>query len=229
MHIDPDKLYAVVSGDIVGSSTLRSPDRKALLDQLLELSQTLRSWLNDAMPLEISVHSGDSWQFLLTQPGRALSAALFCRAFLRSIDAPDEKSPKLKIDARIAIGIGTVDFVPGKNVTEGDGEAFRLSGRLLAEKIPKRRLRFAAANEEATSRWDVVFELIDAIIINEWSAKRALAISGALREEKQEEIGELWQPAISQPTVNRHLEASCWPATERAILEFQKYWEEAKI
>jgi hypothetical protein len=216
MEVKLEKLYGVISGDIVGSSKLDPISREALFGVMKEGAAALKEWLGRTMPLAIDVYSGDSWQILLTNPGKTLAAGLFYRAHLRA------SSPHR--DTRVAVGIGPIDFVPGKKVSVGDGEAFRLSGQLLVDGLGKRRMGFAAHDQAAAARWDVVFDLIDTLVVNQWRELRALAITGALRYWKQEDIGKLWDPAIEQASVNRHLKLAGWPAISRTIAQFEEYW-----
>jgi hypothetical protein len=168
------------------------------------------------MPLEIDVFSGDSWQILLTNPAKTLAAGLFYRAYLRAHAD--------RCDSRVAAAIGPIDFVPRKKVSEGDGEAFRLSGQLLKSELGKRRMGFAAHSRTATHRWDVAFDLIDPIAANQWRQKQALAVLGALQGQTQEEIGQSWEPSVAQASVNGHLRRAGWPAIDRAIIQFEEYW-----
>jgi hypothetical protein len=216
MKVELEKLYGVVTGDVVGSSKLKPLEREALFQVMREGAQELRSWLGKkVMPLDVDIYGGDTWQILLTDPGKVLPAGLFFRTFLRA------RSPLR--DTRFVAAVGLIDFVPRNKVSEGDGEAFRLSGQTLAE-LKKRRMAFAAHDLSAASRWDVVFELVDAVAMR-WPEKRSIAVAGALRGWTQEVIGRTWEPPIEQSTVNRHLRAAGWPAVERAILEFQAYWD----
>jgi len=214
MEIDPRKTYAVMSGDIVMSSRLEREAREALPGVLKQAAAALREFLGDAVPLDIDVYAGDSWQLLLTRPGSALRAAVFLRAFL--LDRADG------LDTRIAVAIGGIDFVPGERVSEGDGEAFRLSGRLLQESDPGRRMRFASSHLSDAGTWDVAFGLLDAIITQNWSAKQARAVSGALRGWPLARTAELWDPRISDPSVAGHLRKAGWPAVERGIKYFEQ-------
>ncbi len=213
MEIDPKKTYAVISGDIVGSSRLDRESREDLPRILKQAAATLREFLGDAIPLDIDIYAGDSWQLLLTDPGAALRAAVFLRAYL--LDRAEG------VDTRIAVAVGGVDFVPGERVSEGDGEAFRLSGRLLQETDPGRRMRFACSQSPDAGVWDLAFGLIDAIISRSWSAKQARAVSGSLRGWPLSRTATLWSSPISDPTVAGHLKKAGWPAIERTIEYFE--------
>jgi hypothetical protein len=217
MDVKLGELYGVITGDVVGSTKLKPVPREALFQIMKEGAKTLQEWLGrKTMPLSVDIYGGDTWQILLKNPGKALAAGLFYRAHLRASSS--------KSDTRFVIAIGPIDFVPGKKVSEGDGEAFRLSGQFLADRLGKRRMGFAAHDHGAASRWDLAFELVDSLITNHWSEKQALAMTGALRGWKQEEIGQLWNPPVDQPTVNGRLKLAGWPAILRAIAEFEQFW-----
>jgi hypothetical protein len=220
MRVDLSKLYGVVTGDVVGSTKLKPLERESLFQVMRDASQELQKWLGKKkMPLGVDIYGGDTWQILTTDPGKTLAAGLFFRAFLRS------RAPRR--DTRFVVAVGPIEFVPRNKVSEGDGEAFRLSGQELT-KLKKRRMAFVAHDLSATSRWDVAFELIDALA-RRWSGKQALAVTGGVRGWTQEEIGLLWQPAIEQSTVNIHLKAAGWNSIRRAIDEFQMYWDSYEV
>jgi hypothetical protein len=214
MEIDPQKTYAVISGDVVGSSRLGREAREALPGILKEATAALREFLGEAVPLDIDIYAGDAWQLLLTDPGSALRAAVFLRAYL--LDRAEG------VDTRVAVAIGGVDFVPGERVSEGDGEAFRLAGRRLRESNSGQRMRFVSAEADDGGLWDVAFGLIDAIITQSWSTKQARAVSGALRRWPLWRTASLWSSPITVPTVQSHLRKAGWSAIERAIECFER-------
>jgi hypothetical protein len=214
MEIDPHKIYAVLTGDIVKSSRLDRATRESLPSLLRQAAADLREFRGETVPLDIDIYAGDSWQLLLSQPGAALRAAVFLRACL--LDRADG------VDTRIAVALGRIDFVPGDRVSEGDGEAFRLSGRLLQDSAPGQRMRFASSDRSDARLWDVAFGLVDAIISRSWSAKQARAVSGALRGWPAPKTASLWTPRVSVPAVTTHLRKAGWPAIERAIDCFEQ-------
>lgn len=212
MKTSARKTYCVLTGDVVGSTDLDRAARRRLHDTMKRAGADLRSLLGAAMPLDVDIFRGDSWQLLLTTPSVALRAALFYRASVIAHAAP--------VDTRVAMAVGAIDFVPSDRVSEGEGPAFRMSGRLL-ESDRARRLAFAAPGRAPLAPWDVVFRLLDDIIVNRWTAKRALAVTGALRGWKQARIARLWRPRISQPSVGKHLKGASWDAVESTLAAFE--------
>jgi hypothetical protein len=210
MKTSPEKEYAVITGDIVGSSKLPKAQRRVLTGLLQEASrETMKAFSKD-VPFAVDVFRGDSWQLLVSDPTQSLRVGLFFRACLRS-----QAERGQGLDTRMAIAVGRVDFVRGR-VSQGDGEAYRLSGRGL-ESLPRKQrlgLAFPAGGQrEAVS---VIVRLIDALA-QEWTGKQATAIRGALRGWTQEKIAKSWPEKISQQAVTKHLEGAKWPAVEGGL------------
>ncbi|MBN2318805.1 MAG: hypothetical protein JXR49_07000 [Acidobacteria bacterium] len=210
MKIKRDKLYAVLTGDIVGFSKLSVERRRLLHDTMRQGSLAAQKAFAGAIPLEADVFRGDSWQLLVADIAASLEVGLFLRAYLRA------HSETEKLDTRMAIGIGTVDFVPDDRVSKGDGQAYRHSGLALEKMTRAGTMCFRFPNWELEESMDVMIHLIDVSAQN-WSSRQALAVTGAIRGLKQEEIGNLWKPPISQQSVNRHLQRAGWFAVEKAI------------
>ena len=211
------KDYVVITGDVIDSSNYTASERQELSGVIRETDRLLREWLSEVTLAPLAIFSGDSWQLLFDDASKALHAAVFMRSTLRAA--------KPSIDSRMAVAIGTVDFVPKAdgvpNIEEADGEAFRLSGRALNEGLGRRRtIRFLHPDAAIAERWDLVCHLIDTLIHTNWTDNRARAVSGALRGLTQAEIGELWPTPISKQTVNEHLEAAGWEAISRVLDDF---------
>jgi hypothetical protein len=236
MRVRKGHHYAVLTGDIVRSSRLSVAERKAVGRLLDRAGQTLARW--STVPLPLSRHRGDGWQVLLADPAPALRAALLVRATLRA------GGSSRSLDTRIGIGVGTVEFVPGDRLEEGDGPAYRLSGSALEEK-GTRRLRWAAESSApadadppgngprgAPARDDrpdgeavpVVLDLVD-FLVQEWTPAQATAVLGALEGWKQEKIAAKWPgSAISQQGVAQHLRRAGWDVIDSALR-----WYEARF
>jgi hypothetical protein len=215
MKISPTKVYAVITGDVVASSRLSKSVRRALPDHLKRASREVRKAFGDAVPLEIDVFRGDSWQLLITDPLQCLRIALFLRS--RLISLADRGRG---LDTRLAIAIGPVDFVPAGAVSEGDGEAYRLSGRLLETLPTDQLLTLGLTTAEVPATIAAAIRLLDAVVQN-WTGKQAEAVAGALRGWTQEKIAASWPQTISQPAVTKHLSKAHWPAVEAALRQLE--------
>lgn len=210
---------AVLTGDIVGSSELPRAARSSLPGLIKRTVKALREEYTADIPHPVDLFRGDSWQLVVIPPRRAFRIALSFRASLR------HGSGASRLDTRIGIGIGTVDFINPTRVSQSDGEAFRRSGAAL-EGLGRRGRRMALAvpaehQSDATRGLDVIFGLVDALS-KQWTARQALAVHGALRGQTQEEIGSEWQPEpITQQAVAQHLDAAGWNAIDEAIELFE--------
>ncbi len=205
MKVSANKRYAVLTGDVVDSSKLSAARRKALPKILAKAGRETQKAFSKAVPLEVDVFRGDSWQLLVAAPLESLRVALFLRARLR---ATAERGKGL--DTRISVAIGRVDFVPGERVSQGDGEAYRASGRGLDALRRREFLKIGlpegvpgAAGVQAAVR------LID-VIAQGWTGPQAQAVSGALLGWPQDRIAEAWPEPVRQSTVSRHLEKAAW-------------------
>jgi hypothetical protein len=144
--METGKIYAVLTGDLIGSSRFRIQQREEVLSNLKDSFQEISP---DFIASPFVIFRGDSFQGVLARPGEALKAALIIRASLLS----KYKGKRTRLDARIAIGIGTIDYLPPDQAGEGDGEAFRNSGPEL-DKMKKGeqnlilRTPWAEINEE---------------------------------------------------------------------------------
>lgn len=210
---------AILTGDMISSSSLSRELRSHLPDMLRTAGDRVREHFGDAGAYPIDVFRGDSWQLALTHAPAALRVSLYLQGLLRLMSTTE------RLASRIAIGIGPVDFLPEESVSEGDGTAFRLSGRALEEMDRDRRL--AIGVDDATTICEcralpTIVTLIDAMTEN-WTAKQALAATGALRDLTQEEIGREWQPApVTQQAIAQHLDSAGWSAVREAVVYFEK-------
>ena len=201
MEIDKEKMYAVLSGDLVGSSRLDEKERKSVLTVLKDSFGLLASIYPGAVKYNFDIYRGDSFQGVLCEPEFSFGAAVIIRAYLRS-------KIERKADARIAIGIGKIDFLPA-HITEGYGEAFSLSGKLLDEmKKSRYNLQIKTPSEEINNELKVEFILLD-FVISKWSPEQSEAVIEHLKGFTQEKIAK--KVNISQPAVHKRLEnAGVW-------------------
>jgi hypothetical protein len=215
LKINRNKLYAVLTGDVIGSARLSTPHRKKLFDLLRRSSTSVMNAYPGDIPLPVDVFRGDSWQLIVADPVKAPAVALYVRAVLR------EGWGSGKIDSRIAIGIGTIDFIPGDRASEGDGEAFRRSGGALEGMKKSYHMRFSVHDKQLEETLNIIFQLID-VLASRWTGKQARAIRGVLQGFTQEKIASLWRPKIKQQTVYKHLERAGWWGIEPALASMEK-------
>ena len=129
---------------------------------------------------------------LVAAPEKSLRVGLMHCLFVRA-------SMPEPADTRMAVGVGRISFVPGERVSEGEGPAFRLSGRAL-EEMPAfcfTGFRMGETGGMEPALLDSAVVLLDAVAYG-WTQKQALAVFGALRGWTQKRSGSLWDPPISQ-------------------------------
>lgn len=208
--------FAVFTGDIVGSSKFKISRRSHLLSALKTSFGNIEDIFPGAIYTPFEIHRGDSFQGVLSRPELALAAAIVIRAGLRSGFQTVKRRKAL--DARIAVGIGSIDYLPNGRGTEGDGDAFRRSGPVLDKMKGDRRLVICTPVKEINAELDTECALLDAVI-NRWSTEQARVIlyqvKGLTQESAAKELG------ISQPAVRLRLQsAGGW-----AIEEFLKRYK----
>jgi hypothetical protein len=215
MKLPRNSLQAVLTGDVIDSSWLSSADRRKLPLLLKRAARELRKAFPSIVPYELDVFRGDSWQLVISEPVLCVRAALFLRSSVIASGLAGQRT-----DTRVAIAVGRIDFVPGGRVSEGDGPAYRASGEALDALTDQVRMSLAAGPGASARDASVVVRLIDAIV-QEWTGRQALAVTGRLRDWTQAQIARLWPEPITQQSVARHLERAHWPAVEEALLHLE--------
>lgn len=215
----PDKLLsrcAVITGDVVKSSKLPDSVRRQLPGLLRKAYRELQGMAPTVFPEKslaypVAVYRGDAFQMIITDASFAIHAAVAYRALVLATTV------KPKIEVRMAIGMGAVDFVPGENVHEGDGEAFRLSGRAMDDMKRSNMLAVGCADGTQQRALQVVTSLLDAVTSG-WTASQARAVAGALRGWTQEKIAETWPgKPIPRQTAGKHLQRAHWDVVREAL------------
>jgi len=208
-------IYAVLTGDIIGSSKWNNDQRKQYLDVLNTTLKEIDRSTDSSFPH--LVYRGDSFQGLLRRPEQSLKEAILIRAELLS--RSDTK--KAGLDARIAIGIGTVDYLPeDKNIGEGDGEAFRNSGFEL-DNLKKEKMNLIVKTPWPEINEEIKIEcgLLDAVI-KRWTKEQAEAIGYYLKGLNQEQIADRLD--LAQSSINQRLQTGGYLAIQSFIDRYEK-------
>lgn len=207
-------IYAVLTGDIVASSRLPADGRSELRAAMTDSFAALDRAFDGAFSPAIDISGPDSWQLLTPHPQIALRAALYFRAELRA------RMGAYNVDTRVAIGAGTVELLPRRRVSEGDGPAYRRSARALETMGRNRRLALRLEDQPLGPGFDEMLGLVDHVACR-WTDKQALAVTGALQGWTQERIAGSWgrvaKGAVSQQTVAQHLHRAGWHAMAPAV------------
>nr|WP_321522625.1 hypothetical protein [uncultured Macellibacteroides sp.] len=174
-------MNGIITGDIIDSTSIPIEQRKDLLTAISVISEELQVF----SPLKCEIYRGDSFQIVVNRPEMAMLIAILLRAGLKS-RVP--KGSKQNWDARIAVGIGEIEFI-SDSILVSDGEAFRLSGREFDE-LGKRNLAVRTRWEDANEELKISTAFADDIITN-WTSSQSLVIYMSLAYQMtQKEIAE---------------------------------------
>lgn len=208
-------IYAVLTGDIVNSSSLDPMVLKDILQLLSNGAERFSEGYPGSVVGKLDTYGGDGWQLLMSNAGLSIRAALFLRAVVRSYNNP-------RIDTRIAIACGTVNeytLVP-ERISQSTGEAFTESGRALKNMDKQHRMIILHGEDFVQSGFSYsVTSLLDELV-RQWTSNQAATISLALLGKKQEDIADIINK--SQPTVNKLLQRASWRGIE-GFLEEREY------
>lgn len=139
------QIYAVLTGDVVKSSTL-----EGYQERLREALDLFEGEYREVLPLPVDRFSGDSFQVLMNNYARSLRASLYIYTKLASFEP--------QIPVRISIGLGKIDGIPQERVSIGDGRAFRLSGSTLEGMKNHQRVSFRGAESVASSGTNLLLQ-----------------------------------------------------------------------
>lgn len=174
-------MNAVITGDIISSTSIPFEERK----KLLEIFDKIVNDLQSLCELKCEIFRGDSFQILVEKAELALEVAVLIRAGLK-MNTPENS--KIIWDARVAIGVGEIEFIDDKVITS-DGEAFKYSGRAFDELIK--------TNLIIKTRWDNINEelklstLFADDIISNWTEIQAFVVyKSLLLNKSQKEIAD---------------------------------------
>ncbi len=211
-------VYAVLTGDVVESSQLDAKDKGRLIDSLKKAFKCIKKWEHstddDQRKATFNIFRGDSFQGLLADAKNALKAGIYIRAVMRKSQPADKE---ISWDARLAIGIGTVDLLP-ENISEGDGPAYRNSGPVLDGLKGDHRLAVTTPWEEVNNEFKAACALLDAVIAK-WTAPQAEIMWLLLEGEKAKDIAE--KLGISQAAVHYRVKGAGWFAIEAALQRYR--------
>jgi hypothetical protein len=218
---------AVISGDIVASTSLTDVGRTHIEDELKKLLDELQAKYN----MFGRMIKGDYLECVVPDPGNALRLALVIKAFIKSISGDeilnndDSRFKFFKIHGiRLAIGYGELTrFEPAKGII--DGEAIYFSGRRINEELTynkeriviKNTLFFVSGNEELNKEFEPLLSLID-VLMSKATAKQCEVLYMKLMNMNEEAIA--LKMNIAQPVVNQHSTSIGWNAIDKAVNRF---------
>ena len=224
--IDVEKIYAVLTGDLVKSSRLTSAESRGAMGRLKKMAVAFAEQHPNSVVGRMDTFRHDSWQLLLENPALAFRTAVFLRAALKL-----QSDANTKYDTRISIGIGEVELISKRRISDSRGPAFTCSGQGL-DTIDGRCLALVAG-VDPPALWHGlergVVPLIDCVV-SDWTPTESRAVYGALKGWTQEETAKNWpqrDKADKRPTrqaVGDSLVRAHWSTVDAVLL-----WAETEI
>jgi hypothetical protein len=195
------RVYAVLTGDLVRSRVIKDACGEECIRRLKEILAEI----GGDYTAPFSIFRGDSFQGVSSDPEEALRDAVLLR--LKLIAGFDRDNSVLRLDARIAVGVGTIRYLPGDgSAGEGDGEAFRLSGlELDAMKKAGRGIIVTTPWEDLNETLSIFCDVVDRTI-GGYTKRQAEAVMLTLEGFTQKEIGD--RVGTSQSAVSYRLKGT---------------------
>lgn len=225
-------IHAIVSGDIIASTSLNNEVRKRLGDSLKSLTKDLGEKYHVYSRF---TEGNDYIDCYVPDIGDALRVMLAIKCFVKSLpinknDSSYKRDNRIKFfithGIRLAMGIGELSrFEQDKGII--DGEAIYFSGRLISENrtydkgkvIIKNTLYIKSINKDCDDEIEPLLALLD-VIISRNTAKQCNVLYHKLMGYDESEIAELLNK--KQPTINEHSTGAGWNSIEKAVLRFEK-------
>jgi hypothetical protein len=215
-HEMDKKYFAVLTGDIIRSTSLSQNELEAVRKTLFDSVDDLKSWRRGLVRGKLEFFRGDAWQLLLTEPGRALRAGVFLRARLISQGLAD---------SRISIGLGTVQNISSNRVSLSTGQAFISSGHGLDSMTQYSRMTIETDSSVGLlSTWLPVIGLLCDAVIKGWTSRQAEIVTYAVDPEEptHEQIAARLEPTTAKQTVTKALSGANWYSLRECIKRFEK-------
>ena len=204
--MDTTSISAVITGDLIHSRQASTTQVDLAMDTLRDAAIAMAT--GTSRDLKFTRFRGDGWQVHIDTPGAALGTLVWLHARLRATG--------LKIDTRMAVGIGHVTTLGTTSLADAAGPAFVISGQTL-DRMGKSRLAIDGLG--VTDDHRAIFGLVEHIAFG-WTANQAeaVAIAGEDQDKTQEDIAK--QLGVSRQAVQLRLAGSGAAPIFRAISAF---------
>lgn len=219
MKKENTKKYAVISADIVSSTSLSSEDLKKLQRQIKALLEKIAKRFIGFWGRLVK---GDSIECVMENPSDALRVALMLKSFVKSfVPSEGEVDSKFKrYGLRLAIGVGTMRTID-KDLDMMDGEAIYLSGRALADMSDKTSNSFQFVMNDDISRGAMRIIMIQLNqTINSATGRQCETLFYRLQYCKDALVAE--RMGISRSGANNNLRSIGWDVIENALNYYEQ-------
>lgn len=223
-------LYAVINGDIIGSTKMTEKKRARYLGYLKSCFNMLEKEKSFGVLGNFEMYRGDSFQGALSKPEKVLRVALLLRSLSRMHGPAQVKVPNKTTttsrnsqgeitDLRLAIGIGSITKLASK-LMESDGEAFHRSGHLI-DSMKKRGMNMSidTPSEKFNKELEASWALVDTIV-SKWTSPQAEVVYFSLMGHTQNTIAGK-KIKTTPSAINQRLRGAGWSALEKMVLYFE--------
>ncbi|MDC1105883.1 SatD family protein [Prolixibacteraceae bacterium] len=210
-------MYVALTGDLIDSNKLNKENRANLFPILQHELDHISQKYDLHFPFEFI--RGDGFQCLFTDIDLALNIALQLKTIFKKTSYPNESNDDQfsHIDARISIGVGSIDFLH-HTLALSDGQALQLSGRNL-EKMKQldQKLIIHTPNKHINRELKTELKLLETII-DRWTKNAAETVYYLLQGFTEAKTAKKLN--ISQSAVNQRKKAANWDATQMMLNHF---------
>ncbi len=220
--------HAIISGDIISSTSLEQKD-KIILEEALS---TMITEIDNSFNVFGRVVKGDNIECSPSKIEDALTVALAIKSYVKSIplyiSSYKKNNKRVKLfkehGVRLAIGIGDMERLDFKNGVM-DGEAIYMAGRKISsvstynkDRITiKNTLFFISKDDELNKEWEAILGLLD-VLLAKATARQSEVLYLKLLGNDESTISK--RLGIDQSVVNRHSTSVGWNAIETVITYF---------
>lgn len=225
------KEKAIITGDIIASTRFPENKRILIIKDLHKVFKDLKKSKTIDVIGDFEMYRGDGFQGGIAKPEHSLRVALIIKCTLKQSVIDNRISGKdiftrNKIvfrhnnipDARIAIGIGATETIRNK-ISISDGDAFRMSGRLL-DSMKNSGIMIVTGIDEIDKELDVYCSLLD-ILIDKWSPYQANYVFNKLWDPNITDSELADQMDISQPALSQRRKTAGWDAVNKTVERFE--------
>jgi hypothetical protein len=204
------KTYAVLTGDLVGSTKASPEDTERAMATLQAAARDIERWIGSE--IRFTRFRGDGWQVLLDDPRFSLRAVV---ALLAELAAA-----RTGLETRIAIGFGPIDRSGTSSLSDAYGEAFSVSGQALDAMTRGKHIALAGPVVEG---WHEALFGLTVWTASRWTAAQAEAVALLVQQKVRTQADMAPMLSISQQAVNKRLSTAGWEQIAVAIGAVQEY------
>lgn len=199
-----DRVYAVITTDIVGSTEYYKTNGKPLRPLLIEVLGEVNRRHADALAVPFTITLGDEFQGLLSDPGKCPRVIHDLRLLL---------SP---LKCRVGVGIGPIVSELMQSTAQMEGLAFSMSRDALsaAEKAKSALTVYRSEDSTLDSTANAISLLIDAVQ-SRWTDKQWEAVRVHSRVKDLARVGE--QLGMTMQGAEHRLRSTHWREVEQGI------------